>query len=158
MNELVGIYKKVLADGQFQLTYQYLVGVIQNIRTFFSKKYKEEYSISSILHGYIDVTYFYIQNDFLKNKKLKFAVVLNHQNANFELWLVAQTKDIQISYWQRMKDEKWVDNKKMPQYSIFETTLLDNPDFNNKNNLIESVQKKFESISNEILVVLEGYI
>ena len=158
MNELVGIYKEVLANGDFQITYQYLVSMIQNVRTLFSKEYKGIYSVSSILHGYIDVTYFYLQNELLKKNKLKLAVVLNHQNANFEIWLVAQTKDIQISYWKKMKNEKWVDSQNMPQYSIFETTLLETPDFNNKSNLLDTVYKRYECLSREIFEVLEDYV
>jgi len=158
MNELVGIYKEVLANGDFQITYQYLVSIIQNVRTLFSKEYKGIYSVSGILHGYIDVTYFYLQNELLKKNKLKLAVVLNHQNANFEIWLVAQTKDIQISYWKKMENEKWVDSQNMPQYSIFETTLLENPDFNNKSNLLDTVYKSYESLSSEIFEVLEDYV
>ncbi len=86
----------------------------------FLKEYKGTYTVSSVLHGYIDVTYFYLQNDLLKKSKLKLALVLNHQKAEFEIWLVAQTKEIQINYWQKMKNEKWVDSQNMPQYSIFE--------------------------------------
>ncbi len=158
MNELVSIYKEVLADGEFQKTYQYLVSILQNIRTEFLKKYKGIYTVSSVLHGYIDVTYFYMQNELLKRNKLKLAVVLNHQKANFEIWLVAQTKDIQIHYWQRMKEEKWVDRHNMPQYSIFEITFLESPDFNNKNALVDTIYNNYENLSKEIFKVLEAYI
>lgn len=158
INELVAAYKKVLAEGDFQITYKYLVSIIQNIRTHFSKAYKGEYTVSSILHGYIDVTYFYLQNDFLKNNKLKLAVVLNHQNANFEIWLVAHTKEIQYKFWKKMNSEKWVDIQEMPQYSIFETTLLEAPDFSNKSSLIEAIHNYYECLSSEIFEVLERYV
>ncbi len=158
MNQLVSSYKEVLTDGEFQMTYQYLVSIIQNLRTMFLKEYKGTYTVSSVLHGYIDVTYFYLQNDLLKKSKLKLALVLNHQKAEFEIWLVAQTKEIQINYWQKMKNEKWVDSQNMPQYSIFERTLLENPDFNNKSKLVDIIRYRYEDVSNEIFEVLEAYI
>ena len=155
LNTLVSAYKNLLASGEVQTTYQALVAIVQNLRTEFSKKYKGEFAVANVLHGYIDFTYFYLQNDFLKKHKLKFAVVLNHQKANFELWLLGQTKDMQIEYWNKLKDEKWVNDQEMPEYSIFEVPLLDNPDFDNTTQISDSIHNNFESLSREILKTLE---
>jgi hypothetical protein len=104
LNARISAYKKVLASGEIQKTYQSLVAIVQNLRTEFSKKYKSEFSVANVLHGYIDFTYFYLQNEYLKTGKLKFAIVLNHQQVHFELWLLGQTKDVQIRYWEKLKD------------------------------------------------------
>jgi hypothetical protein len=157
LNTLVSAYKKLLANGNIQTVYQSLVGIVQNLRTEFSKKYEEEFAVANVLHGYIDFTYFYLQNEYLKKNKLKLAIVLNHQKANFELWLLGQTKDIQIHYWKKLKDVKWVNEHSMPEYSIFEITLLDTPDFDNTNKLSESIHNTFESLSQEIFETLEAY-
>lgn len=157
LNTLVSAYKELLANRDIQTAYQSLVGIVQNLRTAFSKKYKGEFAVAKVLHGYIDFTYFYLQNDYLKKNKLKFAIVLNHQNANFELWLTGQTKDIQIRYWKKLKDVKWVNDHSMPEYSIFETVLLDKPDFDNMNILSDSIHNMFESLSQEIIETLEAY-
>jgi hypothetical protein len=153
----ISAYKKVLASGEFQQTYQTLVGVVQALRTDFSKTYGDDFAVAHILHGYIDVTYFYLQNAYLKKKKLKFALVLNHQEVAFELWLLGQTKDVQIRYWEMLKDLDWVNENAMPKYSIAEIQLVANPDFDSMERLTESVRKAFEARSKEIIDCLKGY-
>ena len=157
LSSLIPAYKKVLSDGDVHRVYQSLVNIVQNLRTGFSKKYKKEYSAANVLHGYIDFTYFYLQNDYLKKHKLKFSVVLNHQKACIELWLLGQTKDVQARYWERLKDTEWADEKEMPEYSIFEVTLLADPDFDDVEGLSDSVYAEFDSLSLEILNTLKKY-
>ncbi len=153
----IAVYKKALASGEIQKTYQTLVGVVQALRTDFAKTYGDDFSVAHILHGYIDFTYFYLQNAYLKKKKLKFAVVLNHQQGAFELWLLGQTKDVQIRYWEMLKDLDWVNENAMPKYSIAEILLLANPDFDNMERLSEAVRKVFEDRSKEIIDCLKTY-
>jgi len=150
-------YKAAFSSGELQKTYQDLVGIVQNLRTEFSKKYKGEFSIANVLHGYIDFTYFYLQNDYLRKKKLKLAIVFNHKNANFELWLLGQTKDVQILYWRKLREVKWVNEEAMPEYSIFETPLLLAPDFDSSTKLSESIRTQFENLSQEVLNTLAAY-
>ena len=157
LNILVSAYKELLASGEVQTTYQSLVGIAQSLRTTFSKKYKGDYTVANVLHGYIDFTYFYLQNNYLKKHKLKFAVVLNHQHANFELWLLGQTKDIQAKYWETLKDTNWVDEHAMPEYAIFEVPLLSEPDFDDTVQLQDAIHSEFESLSQEILKMLEAH-
>jgi hypothetical protein len=157
LNSRIPAYKAAFSSGELQKTYQDLVGIVQNLRTEFSKKYKSEFLIANVLHGYIDFTYFYLQNDYLKKKKLKLAIVFNHKNANFELWLLGQTKDVQILYWRKLREVKWVNKEVMPEYSIFEAPLLLAPDFDSSTKLSESIYTQFESLSQEIFNTLEAY-
>lgn len=157
LNARIPAYKNAFASGELQKTYQGLVGIVQNLRTEFSKKYQSEFSVANVLHGYIDFTYFYLQNDYLKKKKLKIAIVFNHKNADFELWLLGQTKDVQILYWRKLREVKWVNQEAMPEYSIFEAPLLSAPDFDNVTKLSESVHSQFETLSQEIFKTLEAY-
>ncbi|MEX0738970.1 MAG: hypothetical protein WD071_06490 [Pseudohongiella sp.] len=157
LNARVSIYKEVLASGEIQEIYQNLVGIVQGLRTEFSKKYNDEFSVANVLHGYIDYTYFYLQNDYLKRNKLKFAIVFNHQQAHFELWLLGQTKDVQIRYWGKLKGVAWINPEEMPEYSIFEVTLLAKPDFDNITELFESIHSVFGALSQEIFNTLKAY-
>lgn len=157
LNERIPAYRNALSSGELQKTHEGLVGIVQNLRTEFSKKYKSEFSVANVLHGYIDFTYFYLQNDYLKKKKLKLAIVFNHKNANFELWLLGQTKDVQIFYWIKLKEVKWVKKEAMPEYSIFEAPLLLAPDFDNSKKLSESIHSQFTALSHEIFNTLEAY-
>ena len=112
--------------------------------------------MANVLHDYIDFTYFYLQNDYLKKNKLKLAIVLNHKRANFELWLLGQAKDVQIRYWEKLKGVKWVNGKVMPEYSIFEIMLLASPDFDSPTKLSESIHSQFELLSQEIFNTLKA--
>lgn len=156
LNPQVAAYKKAFASGEIQETYQNLVGIVQSLRTKFAREYKGDYSVANVLHGYIDFTYFYLQNDYLKRNKLKLAIVLNHQYVHFELWLLGQTKDVQVRYWEELKCTEWVNQEVMPKYSIFEISLVANPDFDDVKGLSEYVQQKFESFSKEIINTLKA--
>ncbi len=157
LSDLIPAYKAVLASGEIQTTYQHLVGIVQGLRTEFSRRHKGTFAVAKVLHGYIDFTYFYLQNDYLKKNKLKLAIVLNHQEANFELWLLGQTKEVQASYWKKLKDVTWVDEHSMPEYAIFEVALLNDPDFDHTDKLSESIHNAFESLSQEIFETLASY-
>ena len=157
INPRISAYKEAFASGEIQKTYQSLVGIVQNIKTEFAKIYEGAFSVANVLHGYIDFTYFYLQNDFLKEKKLKFAIVFVHQHAHFELWLLGQTKDVQIRYWEKLRGLRWVNSEAMPKYSIFEISLLTDPDFDDSKKLTESIHNAFGSLSQEILNTLEAY-
>ncbi len=157
LNSRIPAYKAAFSNGELQKTYQDLVGVVQNLRIEFSKRYKSEYSVASVLHGYVDFTYFYLQNDYLKKKKLKLAIIFNHKNVNFELWLLGQTKDVQALYWRKLREVKWVNKEAMPEYSVFEVPLLLDPDFDSSTKLSESIHSQFKSLSHEIFKTLAEY-
>lgn len=156
INDRIRAYKKAFASGEIQQTYQRLVGIVQNLRNEFNKKCKGGFSVANVLHGYIDFTYFYLQNDYLKKHKLKLAIVFNHQQAHFELWLLGQTKDVQTAYWEKLKATKWVNKDSMPEWSIFEIVILANPDFDNEKLLSESVFSVFDDLSQEMFDTLKS--
>lgn len=97
------------------------------------------------------VKYFYISNDYLKCKKLKLGLVLNHAEVNFEIWLLGQTKDVQEKYWNLLKNTKWVQGDKIPQYSVFEASLVKDPNFDDLDKLTKDLKKKFLTVADEIL-------
>lgn len=158
LNDRITAYKQAFASGEIQATYQSLVGIVQGLRTEFSKKYKGEFSVASVMHGYIDFTYFYLQNAYLKSHKLKLAIVFNHQQARFELWLLGQTKDVQIRYWEKLKGVPWVNPAVMPEYSIFDLTLLAKPDFDDTAGLSAAVHTAFGVLSAQVFSTLQAYV
>ncbi|VAX35135.1 hypothetical protein MNBD_UNCLBAC01-2128 [hydrothermal vent metagenome] len=128
LNYLVSVYKE--QQGDMQVAYSELVKYVQKLKTLFSKELGQKFSFGNVFQGYMDYTYFYLSNDHLKNKKLKLGLVLNHKEMRFEIWLLGQTKEIQRKYWNLLKDTKWVKGSEIPQYSVFEVVLVDNPNFN----------------------------
>lgn len=156
LNKYVAVYKEQLDKGDILVAYNELVKFVMNLRTTFIKRLSDKYSFSGILHGYMDYTYFYYSNDFLKTKKLKLGLVLNHLEMRFEVWLLGNTKPIQKKYWELSKNTKWNNNKnEMPEYSIIEAILVENPDFNNLDKLTEQIETKMIKASEEILDYLK---
>ncbi|RYH71778.1 hypothetical protein EVU94_14755 [Flavobacteriaceae bacterium 144Ye] len=152
LNKYVAVYKEQLEKGDILIAYNELVKFVMKLRTEFIKTLSDQYSFAGILHGYMDYTYFYYSNDFLKTKKLKLGLVLNHLEMRFEIWLLGNTIPNQKKYWELMKTTKWnKDRTEMPKYSILETTLVKNPDFNNLHKLTEQIETKMIKASDEIL-------
>jgi len=152
LNTYVSIYKHQLEQGDIVIAYNELVKFVMKLRTDFMKRLSHQYVFAGILHGYMDYTYFYYSNDFLKTKKLKLGLVLNHLEMRFELWLLGNTVLNQKKYWELLKTTKWNQDKtEMPKYSIIEIPLVENPDFNNLNALTEQIETKMIQVSKEIL-------
>jgi len=156
LNKYIAIYKEQLEKGDILIAYNELVKFVMKLRTEFTKTLSDQYSFAGILHGYMDYTYFYYSNDFLKNKKLKLGLVLNHLEMRFEIWLLGNTIPNQKKYWELLKTTKWNNDKmEMPKYSILEAILVENPDFNNLNALTEQIENEMIKVSDEILDYLK---
>lgn len=152
LNHSVGAYKKQLIKGDIQEAYIGLVKYVTKLRTTLSKNLSDSYSFGSLFQGYMDYTYFYYTNDFLKKKKLKMGLVLNHSKMQFEVWLLGQNIPIQEKYWEYFKSTKWNKNRTTrPQYSILEAELIVNPDFNDLENLSKQIEDKLVLVTDEII-------
>lgn len=93
----------------------------------------------------------YFTNDFLKNRNLKFAMVLNHKKLQVELRLAGRNIKAQEKYWHIMKDTSW--NKgveTMPQYSILEVVLEPHIDFSDKEKMTHNIIGRSVSLALEI--------
>lgn len=152
LNYFVDKYKEQLDKGDIQEAYVGLVKYVTRLGTNLSNNLADTYSFGSLFQGYMDYTYFYYSNDFLKKRKLKMGLVLNHRKMQFEIWLLGQAIPIQEKYWEYFKSTKW--NKERttrPQYSILETVLIDKPDFNDLAKLTKQIENKLISITDEII-------
>ncbi len=157
LNRYISIYQDQLKKGDILIAYNELVKFVMNLRTKFIKSLSDQYSFAGILHGYLDYTYFYYSNDFLKSKKLKFCLVLNHMEMRFELWLLGNTIPIQKQYWELLKNTKWNKGRtEMPKYSILEITLVEKPNFNDLDKLSEQIETQMIKVSDELLKYLEN--
>lgn len=156
LNHYVAIYKAQLDKGDILIAYNQLVRFVMKLRVDFIKSLSEQYSFTGILHGYMDYTYFYYSNDFLKAEKLKLGFVLNHSEMRFEIWLLGNTISIQKKYWNLLRASTWNKGRKeMPQYAILEAVIEDQPDFDNLPLLSKKIEKKLIEQSHEILSVLK---
>jgi len=154
LNCLVNAYKEQLNKEDLPYAYTKLIKYVVGLKTRFSKTFAQEFVFGSIFQGYMDYTYFYISNEYLKNRKLKFGLVLNHREMRFEVWLLGQTKQIQKKYWDLLKTTKWVTSEEIPQYSVFAITIVESPDFNDLDALSLEIEGELELITNEMLASL----
>lgn len=151
-NYYVNSYVEQLKKGDIQEAYTGLVKYVTTLGTTLSRNLSETYSFGSLFQGYMDYTYFYYSNDFLKKRKLKLGLVLNHTKMQFEIWLLGQTITIQGRYWEYFKATKWnKDRTTKPQYSILEAVLIENPNFNDLDSLTMAIQERLIVISSEII-------
>lgn len=151
-NYYVDQYKKQLEKGDIQEAYVGLVKYMTRLGTYLSNNLSESFSFGSLFQGYMDYTYFYYSNDFLKKRKLKLGLVLNHRKMQFEIWLLGQTIPIQEKFWEYFKSTSWNKNRTTkPQYSILETTLIENPNFNDLEKLSKQLEEKLVLVTDDIL-------
>lgn len=157
LNDIVSVYQKELRKGDILIAYNALVKFVMKTRTELIKELAPQYSFANILHGYLDYTYFYYTNDFLKSKKVKFSLVLNHLEMRFEVWLLGNTIPIQKEYWNLLKSARWNKNTvEMPQYSIIEAVIIDKPDFNNLELLSKEIHKNMVQVTDEVIELLKN--
>lgn len=70
----------------------------------------------------------------------------------FEVWLLGQTIPIQEKYWQYFKTTKWNQNgTTKPQYSILETVIVENPNFNELGLLSKKIEENLLVVTKEII-------
>jgi hypothetical protein len=150
MNE----YRKQLEKGAIAKAYKGLMEYLSDLKTYFKTNHPDYFVSSSIYYGYMDMTYFSIVPESLKQRNLKIAVVFLHEQFRFEAWLAGYNKQVQAKYWKFFKDSDW---KKYPLVattkgadSILEYILADNPDFSNLDALSNLIEKRTLKFTRDI--------
>jgi hypothetical protein len=144
--ESINEYKKQLKKGIIQEAYQGLMEYMMGLRTYFQKKYPDFFVSGNIYYGFMDMTYFAIIPESLKQRKLKIAIVFVYEPFRFEVWLSGANRQVQKKYWEVIKNRGWNKYKVMSQEgkdvdSILEHVLVDAPDFSDLNALTKQIEK-----------------
>ncbi|MDU1892349.1 MAG: hypothetical protein E6767_16815 [Dysgonomonas sp.] len=156
LNSSVSLYKAQLKQGDIQIAYKALIRYTMSLKSHLARTLAETFSFGNVSLGYLDYTYFYCIDSYLREKKLRFCIVLNHEKMRFELWLVGQNSEIQKKYWNILKDTEWNKHQtSMPKYSVLEYVLMENPDFNNLKLLTNQIEKELISTTNEVIEYLK---
>jgi len=148
-------YKKQMKIGDVPTAYKAIIKYVMNLRTYFKTNYPD-YIIGSLYQGYMDITFFSITTSLLKKRKLKIAVVFDHQKSQFEFWLSGQNRQI------REENSKLLEKKGQKEYyasptnpySIIEYTIAENPNFGDVDSLTIEIEKGFKKFLQDIVNTL----
>lgn len=153
ISKSIEIYQKQLVQGDIQLAYSALMKYVAELKA----KFPQLYSTGNISFGYLDYSYFPFFNEYFRSHKLRFGIVLNHKEMQFELWLMGQNASIQKEYWEIFRNTEWnKDIKIMPEYSVLEVCLEDKIDFKDKENMTKTILSKSISLAMEIQRFIEN--
>jgi len=154
LSENLNIYREQLQNGAIQPAYQGLMEYILSLKTHFKNRHPGFVVPSNIYFGYMDMTYFSIVPEALKERGLKIAVVFLHREFRFEVWLAGVNKDVQAEYWNRIRESGWNKYHLVPTLkgadSILEHVLAENPDFNDLNALTNQIEQETLSFISEV--------
>lgn len=158
LSDYISAYKVQLESGDIKIAYERLIKYMMALKADCEKEFSGRYSFGTVSPGYMDFTYFSFFDAFLRDKKLRFGIVLNHKKMRFELWLMGQNADVQKRYWGLLKSSVWNKNQPvMPRYSVLETVLVEEPDFDNLDKLTKEIEAKAGAFSGEILTYIKDF-
>jgi len=144
-----------MQNGDIPKTYTVLIKYVSTLKAHCSKQLSV-FTFGNTFQGYMDYTYFYFFDSFLRSQYLRFGIVLNHIEMRFELWLLGQNAEIQKKYWKLLKDSEWNKHQtSMPKYSVLEIVLVENPDFNNLDVLTQNIEKEVLRLSEDVINFLK---
>ncbi len=140
LSQKIKTYQEVVYENSLVVeVYFELIHFVRKLRTDFTKT-TNLYKVGNVSEGYMDFTYFPIFNVELREKKLKYGIVLNHQLMQFELWLMAHNEKEKTKYWNQLKDTPWNEEKKEEmKYSVIEAVIIANPDFSDLDKLSKQI-------------------
>ena len=146
-------YQDYIANSKIQATYEYLIQFIAKIQLVFN--HETNYQTTNISPGYMDYTYFSFFTPTMREKKLRFCLVLNHETIQFELWLMGLNAEIQEQYWNQFYSYKTKkSHKNMTKLSIYEVVIDDKPNFENPEKLIKTIVETATEKATEIEAIL----
>ncbi len=127
------------------------------MRADFIRNYTK-YDVGGIYQGYMDMSYFSLSTNFLKDKGLKIAVVYQHDKGEFEVWLSARNREIS------KRIEPFVNNIILDDFTVFhddnnldaiiECTLTSSPNFDNQSELMREIEQGVERFVTSVQSVL----
>ena len=144
-HESVMEYKMQLEKGLIQKAYMGLMEYILRHKTHQKKKYPDYFVSGGIYFGYMDMTYFSFMPASIKDRKLKVAIVFDHEACRFEAWLGGYNKNIQKEYWEKFKENGWDQYPIVPSIegrdAIVEHVLVNKPDFDDLDGLTDTIEE-----------------
>ncbi|WP_081307590.1 DUF7000 family protein [Stenotrophomonas maltophilia] len=144
-------YKAQLEKSSIRKAYGYLLRYVMHLKAHLSSELSDRYSFGNVSPGYMDFTYFPFFDDFLRGRKLRLGIVLNHHDLRFELWLMGQNAAVQKRYWDMLRRSPWnAGRAEMPRYSVLEAILVEFPSFKEADQLTERIKEEAMRVSDAV--------
>ncbi len=86
LDRLVREYTVQLGKGRIQRAYKGILSFLSGLGAYLKDKYPD-HSLSALYPGYMDMSYFAFTPPYLRDKRLKIAVVYLHEDNRIEAWL-----------------------------------------------------------------------
>lgn len=154
MNE----YRKQMEKGEIQKAYKGLMEYLMALRTHFQNRYPQYTVPGGFYPGYMDMSYFSLLPQPLKDRQLKIAIVFLHQEFRFEAWLAAVNKGVQRRYWRLFQENGWDRGGLVPNPqgsdAILESILVAEPDFGD----LEALTGQIEAGTLNFIADVEGFL
>lgn len=148
LNQLVTDYTNQLRQGELRIAYKGILDYLGKLRSEFAEKHPCYETGSNIYQGYMDMSYFSLNTERLKEKGLKVAIVYLNEKSAFEIWLSARNREILKKY------KTIISCPALKGISVFhdadnedaviECTLTPNPDFDDQISLTEEIKSGTE--------------
>ena len=157
LNESIREYTAQLQLGQIQIAYKGIMTLMSGLKTFLESRHPD-YAVSGLYFGYMDMTYFAFTPMDLKQRSLKIAIVYLHEQNRFEIWLGGANRKVQAETIELLKGkdlEGLVLSEVKPGVdSIIEMKLIEKPDFDHPEKLMQAVESKVIEFTGEIKKLL----
>ncbi len=157
LNDHIREYKTQLDKGSIQKAYKGIMVFMSGLSAYLARRHPD-YSVSALYYGYMDMTYFAFTPADLKNKKLKIAIVYLHEPGRFEVWLGGSNRKIQAEVIELLRHKdigKYKLSQSLPGVdSIIEATLVNQPDFDDSEELKQQIEGKTLEFINDVRALL----
>lgn len=151
-------YQKLLKETEIQSAYRELISYITKLQGKFKTKHPDYEVSTNLYQGYLDLSFFTITTELLKPLQLKIAVVFLHREMRFEAWLSGRNRAVMSFYRKKLEGynlgEYYLANDEKGMDSIIEGILVNNPDFDNLNELTAEIEFKVSKFINDIQDIL----
>ena len=140
LNQQIDSYTGLVQQGDVRAAYKGIMEFMGQLRAAFTATDSDITVGGSLYQGYLDMTYFSLNTNLLRERGLKVAVVYLHDKKAFEAWLSARNRTILARYRpifdDMILDEIEVFHDETNEDAVLESLLTDAPDFDRQDKLM----------------------
>lgn len=145
LNQVIYEYGELVKSGDIKRAYLGIINFMKDFRQNLKKSHPE-FSISGdIYQGYMDINFFSMEPEFLRNMDLKVIIAFVHSKTEFEIWLSSNNQKVLDRFKKQLKDQDLGEYslcQDLSTSSLIEKSLVENPDFDKADKLKEELTNK----------------